>query len=212
MSEPLIRTEGLVAGWSVAATVPVDLSLQAGEIVGLTGSNGVGKSTLLSAIAGRARILSGRLEIKPGLRLALQTQDIPPVDGLPLSGRELLAMTQAAADGLPAWLADRLDVRLDRLSGGQRHYLALWAVLMAPADVILLDEPTSSMDFTSEQQFKQRPKEIAAHKTVLIVTHRNSLLDLATRVIVVDDGRVVADGPRDQVIHALQSGGVGRAS
>ena len=68
------------------------------------------------------------------------------------------------------------------------------------------------MDFSSEQQFKERLKVMAAHKTVLIVTHRNSLLDLATRVLVVDDGRIVADGPRDQVIQALQSGRIGRAS
>jgi len=78
--------------------------------------------------------------------------------------------------------------------------------------ILLLDEPTSAMDFSSEQQFKERLKVMAAHKTVLIVTHRNSLLDLATRVLVVDDGRIVADGPRDQVIQALQSGRIGRAS
>ena len=58
----------------------------------------------------------------------------------------------------------------------------------------------------------ERLRKMAAHKTVLIVTHRNSLLDLATRVIVVDDGKIVADGPRDQVIQALQSGRVGRAA
>jgi hypothetical protein len=75
------------------------------------------------------------LSSEPGLRLALQTQDVPPVDGLPLSGRELLALTGASNDGLPHWLADRLDLRLDRLSGGQRHYLALWAILQAPADL-----------------------------------------------------------------------------
>ena len=68
------------------------------------------------------------------------------------------------------------------------------------------------MDFTSEQQFKARLKELAAHKTMLIVTHRNSLLEVATRIIVVDDGKIVADGPRDQVIQALQSGRIGRAS
>ena len=68
------------------------------------------------------------------------------------------------------------------------------------------------MDFSSEQQFKDRLKVSAAHKTVIIVTHRNSLFDLATRVIVVDDGRIVADGPREQVIQALQSGRIGRAS
>jgi ATP-binding cassette subfamily C protein LapB len=78
--------------------------------------------------------------------------------------------------------------------------------------ILLLDEPTSAMDFSSEQQFKERLKVAAGHKTVIIVTHRNSLLDLATRVIVVDDGKIVADGPRDQVIQALQSGRIGRAS
>ena len=78
--------------------------------------------------------------------LALQTQDVPPVDGLPLSGRELLALTGANAQGLPVWLAERIDLRLDRLSGGQRHYLALWAILHAPADLVLLDEPTNNLD------------------------------------------------------------------
>ena len=97
----LLHIEHLVAGWQQAATQPFDLMLAAGEIVGLTGPNGVGKSTLLAALAGRAKIFSGRIEQRPGLRLALQTQDVPPVDGLPLSGRELLALTGASDDGLP---------------------------------------------------------------------------------------------------------------
>ena len=143
---PLLQAHGLVAGWRTPATQPIDLVLQAGEIVGLTGPNGVGKSTLLAAIAGRARVFDGRLEKRPNLRIAVQTQEVPPVAGLPLSGRELLALTEASPAGLPAWLADRLDQRLDRLSGGQRHYLALWAVLQAPADLVLLDEPTNNLD------------------------------------------------------------------
>ena len=102
--------------------------------------------------------------------------------------------------------------RGDSLSGGQRQGVAIARALLMDPPILLLDEPTSAMDFSSEQQFKQRLKEIAAHKTVIIVTHRNSLLDLATRVIVVDEGKVVADGPRDQVIQALQSGRIGRAS
>jgi ATP-binding cassette subfamily C protein LapB len=102
--------------------------------------------------------------------------------------------------------------RGDSLSGGQRQGVAIARALLMDPPILLLDEPTSAMDFSSEQQFKQRLKEVAAHKTVIIVTHRNSLLDLATRVIVVDEGRVVADGPRDQVIQALQSGRVGRSA
>ena len=102
--------------------------------------------------------------------------------------------------------------RGDSVSGGQRQGIAIARALLLDPPILLLDEPTSAMDFSSEQQFKQRLKELAAHKTVVIVTHRNSLLDLATRVIVVDDGRIVADGPRDQVVQALQSGRIGRAS
>ncbi len=68
------------------------------------------------------------------------------------------------------------------------------------------------MDFSTEQGFKDRLMRFAAHKTVIVVTHRTSLIDLATRLIVVDDGRIVADGPRDQVVEALQSGRVGRAA
>jgi len=142
----LIRAQALVAGWSQPATAPLDFVLESGRILGLTGANGVGKSTLLAALAGRARIFSGVLEQRPGLRLALQTQDVPPVAGLPLSGRELLALTGATTDGLPPWLVGRIDQRLDLLSGGQRHYLSLWAILRAPADLVLLDEPTNNLD------------------------------------------------------------------
>jgi len=146
LSELLLQATGLVAGWQRPATAPLDFSLKNGQILGLTGPNGVGKTTVLSALAGRAQVFSGALVLRPGLRLALQTQEVPPVAGLPLCGRELLALTGAAPDGLPPWLAGRLDLRLDRLSGGQRHYLALWAILQAPADLVLLDEPTNNLD------------------------------------------------------------------
>jgi ATP-binding cassette subfamily C protein LapB len=101
--------------------------------------------------------------------------------------------------------------RGDSLSGGQRQGVAAARAFLLDPPILLLDEPTSSMDFSSENAFKQRLKEMAAHKTMIIVTHRNSLLELATRVIVLDDGKVVADGPRDQVIQALQGGRIGRA-
>ncbi|MBL8416746.1 MAG: type I secretion system permease/ATPase [Dechloromonas sp.] len=102
--------------------------------------------------------------------------------------------------------------RGESLSGGQRQSVAIARAVLMDPPILLLDEPTSAMDFSSEQQFKQRLNAFAGHKTVIVVTHRNSLLDLATRIIVVDEGRVVANGPRDQVIQALQSGQVGRAS
>ncbi|HEX6733360.1 MAG TPA: ATP-binding cassette domain-containing protein [Azonexus sp.] len=168
----LLHAEALVAGWQQPATPALDLQVAAGEIVGLAGPNGVGKSTLLAAVAGRAQLFAGRLTVAPGLRLALQTQQVPPVEGLPLSGRDLLALTGASFDGLPPWLAGRLDCRLDQLSGGQRHYLALWAVVAAPADLLLLDEPTNHLDAAGVVHLGQILRQrAAAGAGILIVSH-----------------------------------------
>lgn len=188
----LLKLEKLVAGWQQPATSQIDLALAAGEILGLTGPNGVGKSTLLAAIAGRAKVFSGRIEQRPGLRLALQTQDVPPVDGLPLSGRELLALTGASASGLPHWLNDRLDGRLDQLSGGQRHYLALWAILQAPADLVLLDEPTNNLDAAGVAHLKAHLRERAkAGAGIMVVSHDAAFVEaVCDRIIVLEAGDV----------------------
>lgn len=98
------------------------------------------------------------------------------------------------------------------ISGGQRQGVAIARAVLLDPPILLLDEPTSSMDFTSEAQLKERLARFAEHKTMVIVTHRTSLLDLAERIIVIDGGRVVADGPKNQVVEALQSGRIGRAS
>jgi ATP-binding cassette subfamily C protein LapB len=68
------------------------------------------------------------------------------------------------------------------------------------------------MDFTSESHFKTSLSQFMQHKTMVIVTHRLSLIDLADRMIVIDDGKVVSDGPRQQVIDSLQAGRVGKAN
>ena len=102
--------------------------------------------------------------------------------------------------------------RGESLSGGQRQEVAIARAVLMDPPVLFFDEPTSAMDFTTEHGFKERLKRFAEHKTVVIVTHRTSLIELATRIIVVDDGRIVADGPRDEVVQALQAGRVGRAA
>lgn len=186
MSELLIRARGLVAGWERPATAPLEFVLESGRILGLTGANGVGKTTLLSALAGRARVFSGVLETRPALRLALQTQDVPPVEGVPLSGRELLALTGAAGDGLPPWLVGRLDDRLDRLSGGQRHYLTLWAVLQAPADLVLLDEPTNNLDATGVEHLASALRRLAGSGTgIVVVSHDHEFVDAVCDQVIV---------------------------
>ncbi|HOL63921.1 MAG TPA: type I secretion system permease/ATPase [Accumulibacter sp.] len=102
--------------------------------------------------------------------------------------------------------------RGESLSGGQRQQVAIARALLLEPPILLFDEPTSSMDFSTEHAFKERLKAFAANKTVIIVTHRTSLIDLATRILVVDEGKIVADGPREQVIAALQSGRIGRGA
>ena len=188
MSDCLIQAEAVVAGWTQPATPPVSFSLQAGEVVGLAGPNGAGKSTLLAALAGRARRFAGALTLRPGLRLALQTQDVPPVAGLPVSGVDLFRLTGATRQGLPAWLEDRLHLRLDRLSGGQRHYLALWAILQAPADVVMLDEPTNNLDRAGVEHLGWTLRQLAAAgRGLLVVSHdADFVAGVCDRVVAVE--------------------------
>jgi ATP-binding cassette subfamily C protein LapB len=102
--------------------------------------------------------------------------------------------------------------RGDSLSGGQRQCVGLARALLHNAPVLLLDEPTSAMDFSTEAQITQRITAWAQQKTVVLVTHRTSLLSLVSRVIVIDGGKVVADGPRDRIMEALQTGRIAKAA
>ena len=102
--------------------------------------------------------------------------------------------------------------RGESLSGGQRQSVAVARAVLGNAPILLLDEPTSAMDFSTEERIKDNLKRYAAGKSVVLVTHRTSLLDMVDRIIVVDGGRILADGPRDKVIEALQNGRVGRAA
>lgn len=96
--------------------------------------------------------------------------------------------------------------RGESLSGGQRQSVLIARSVLLDPPIILLDEPTSAFDFSSEAAFKEKLRGFVAEKTMILVTHRTSLLDLATRVVVIEGGKVIADGPRAQVLEALQSG------
>ncbi len=102
--------------------------------------------------------------------------------------------------------------RGESLSGGQRQGVGLARAVLHNAPLLLLDEPTSAMDFSTEAQITTQITAFASNKTVVLVTHRTSLLALATRVIVIDGGKVVADGPRDRIMEALSSGRIARAA
>jgi ATP-binding cassette subfamily C protein LapB len=102
--------------------------------------------------------------------------------------------------------------RGESLSGGQRQSVGIARAVLHNAPMLLLDEPTSAMDYSSEAAITQRLMAFASNKTVVLVTHRTSLLTLVDRVIVIDGGKVVADGPRDRIMEALQSGRIARAA
>lgn len=168
----LIEARSLVAGYAAPVVGPVSFALARGEVLGIVGPNGCGKSTLLGAIAGSVRCFGGELRRAADLRVTLQTQRQPRIDGLPLSGRELLALTGALPQGLPPWLEECLDWRLDRLSGGQRQYLHLWACLQAPGDVVLLDEPTNNLDPAGVRHLAGALQARAAQGAgVIVVSH-----------------------------------------
>ena len=102
--------------------------------------------------------------------------------------------------------------RGESLSGGQRQGVAIARAVINDPPIMLLDEPTSSMDHSSEEDIKRRLADYAQGKTVVLISHRTSLLDLADRIIVMDGGRIMADGPKDQVITALRQGRIGKAA
>lgn len=222
----------------VAALKGLSCKIHAGEKVVVIGRVGSGKTTLQKLLLGLYQPSAGAVSIDGVDLRQLDPADLRRNIGYVAQDltlfygtlRENIAIgapfaddaaivAAAEAGGLTEFVnrhPDGFDMMIgergDSLSGGQRQGVAIARAFLMDPPILLLDEPTSAMDFSSEQQFKERLRTAAAHKTVLIVTHRNSLLDLATRVIVVDDGKIVADGPRDQVIQALQSGRVGRAA
>jgi ATP-binding cassette subfamily C protein LapB len=222
----------------IAALKGLTCRINAGEKVVVIGRIGSGKTTLQKLLLGLYQPTEGAVSIDgvdlrqldpADLRrnIGYVAQDVTLFygtlrDNIAIGApyaEDAAIVAAAEAGGLTEFVnrhPDGFDMMIgergDSLSGGQRQGVAIARAFLMDPPILLLDEPTSAMDFSSEQQFKERLRQIAAHKTVLIVTHRNSLLDLATRVLVVDDGRIVADGPRDQVIQALQSGRVGRAS
>ena len=154
---------------------PVSLSVDAGEAVALTGANGTGKSTLLAAITGRAPILAGQCQLAAGTRLRLVEQSPRPDHDLPVSGRDFLDLADAAPNP-PAPLADWLEQRLDTLSGGQRQLLRVWAGLTAPADLVLLDEPSNNLDSASQAVLQRLLRERPVGRSLLLVSHDAQLL------------------------------------
>ena len=90
------------------------------------------------------------------------------------------------------------------LSVGQRHLVALSRAILQDPSIIILDEPTTGLDVGLEKTLITHMKKILEKKTLIVITHRFAALELVDRVIVLNNGKIVADGPRDSVLMALQ--------
>lgn len=216
----------------------VAFKINPGEHVAILGRNGSGKTTIEKLIAGLYEPAAGSVlldgidirQLDPAeLRrnMGYVSQDVNLFFG---SLRDNIAMGSAHAtdeaileavrlSGLtdfvnqhPLGLAMPVGEHGQLLSGGQRQSVSIARALLNDPPILLMDEPTGSMDHTSEEEFKRNLAQFAVHKTLLVITHRTSLLELVNRIIVIDAGKILADGPKEQVIEALRQGRIGRAS
>ena len=214
------------------------IRIKAGERVALIGRVGSGKSTIQKLVMGLYQPTEGAVlvdgtdlrQLDPAdvrRNQAYVSQDVMLFFG---SLRENIAFGLPYADDAAvrdaaevACLADfvnrhpqgfdlQVGERGETLSGGQRQCVGLARAVLHNAPIMLLDEPTSAMDFSTEAQVTQKIGQYAKGKTVVLVTHRTSMLAMVDRVIVVDGGKVVADGPRDRIMEALAHGRIARAA
>jgi len=181
---PLLSYRDVVAGYAGPVVGPVSFDLREGDVLGLVGPNGCGKSTLIGALTGASRVFSGEVVRRPGATLAYQRQRPVRETDVPLRADELLRLTGAAASLPPESLAPVLGTRVDRLSGGQFQLLTVWACLGGEASVVVLDEPTNNMDPAAVDALSDLLHASRGDRGVVVVTHDARFLDrLSARVL-----------------------------
>lgn len=212
----------------------VSFTINAGEKVGIIGRIGSGKSTIARMMMGLYEPAEGTIliddtdyrQIDPAdLRrsAAYIAQDVVLFSGtvrdnitasVPHATEEdILAVAKAAGvhefiSRHPMGYDAPVGERGEGLSGGQRQTIALARAMLLKPNIFVCDEPTNAMDVQAEVAFTSHIARYAKDKTLVLITHRQQLLPLVDRLILIDQGKVIADGPRDKVIETIARGGV----
>ena len=225
-------------GQQIDALRELTFSIQPGDRVGVVGRMGSGKSTLSKLLIGLYQPQAGSVLIDSIDSRQIDPSDLRrnvgymPQNVVLFSGtvRQNITMGAVHVDDaamLRAVQLTGLDEHIQRhpqgfdmmvgergegLSGGQRQAVALARALLDDPPILLLDEPTASMDIGTEEQFKQRLAPVLPGRTLIVVTHRESMLTLVDKLVVMDNGRAVAAGPKTEVLQALAQGRVRKAA
>ena len=203
------------------------LVINPGEKIAILGRNGAGKSTILQLLSGMQTATQGKVKLDDIDITLLDPSDVRRDVGLLNQNAHLFFGTVRENLTLGAPLATDNDLikaltvtgainfiqekkeGLDHIileggvgfSGGQRQALLLSRLLICQPNILLLDEPTAAIDDVSEKQLIDHMKVWLGHRTMVVATHRRAVLELVDRIIVVNEGRVVMDGPRDQILN-----------
>lgn len=212
----------------------INLEIRPGEKVAIIGRVGAGKTTLEKLLLGLYKPSSGSIrvdgfelaQIHPAVlrrNIGCVPQDITLffgtirdniIVGHPLvdDARVLRAAHRAGVTQFsnrdPNGLERQVGEGGRLLSGGQRQAIALARALLMEPPMLLLDEPTSNMDNRSESLIKEELAKLDPQTTLVLITHRTTMLDAVQRLVVLDQGMIVADGPREQVLQLLKEGRV----
>lgn len=203
-----------------------------GERIAILGRNGAGKSTLLSGLAGLLEPMAGEIRVDDVVMGLIDPNDLRRDVALLAQGARLFHgtlrenLTLGAPDATDAAIMDmlrrmslvdfveRLPDGLDHLvqegglglSGGQKQGLLMARILLRDPNVLLLDEPTAAFDEVSEAAMIDMLGRLGPEKSVIVATHRPAILRIVDRLIVVSNGRIAMDGPKDKVLAQLRGG------
>jgi len=214
----------------------VSFKINEGEKVALLGPIGSGKSTINKLVLGLFKPQEGSIfvdgkdirQIDPSeLRrnIGVVPQDVMLfygnlkdnlIFGNPsVTDRDILIASKISGVDLfvsshPKGFDMPIGERGSFLSSGQRQAVAIARAIIKNPPILILDEPTASMDNAIEEHIKNNLMSLTRNKTIILTTHRSPLLSLVDRILVLDKGRILADGPKDKILTALQEGTIRR--